>query len=219
MKNLLPLILFFAFALSSCEKEPAQDNPINDALDFSELLSLMGGELDQTRDKIPGQFHGENRDQEEILLHYHMIPANTNMNDTLHVLYMCNEDSMNEVWMTAQNEEAPLGLTNQMITSTPEKLVEGEYLFLWNAEANIDPKHFTTAKELLDYGEVNDTNTSDIRLVTGTWMVGKYQVFLAYVSLKTRMFHARIIGPRKYEGLDVLEEILVPDSCGLQLFE
>ena len=83
MKNLILLILFFAFALNSCEEKICCDpeiEPINDVLDFSEILSLMGGELDQTRDKIPGQYFRENTNQEETVLLYHMIPANTNMN-------------------------------------------------------------------------------------------------------------------------------------------
>ena len=223
MKKIIPLILFFAFALTSCEEKICclpEVQPINDVLDFNELLSLMGGELDQTRDKIPGQYHKENTNNVgELVLFYHMIPANTNMDDTLIVLYAFNEDSLNNVWMTAQNEEDPLGLTNQMITSTAEKLGEGEYLFLWNAEANIDPKHFTTAKELWDYVEVNDIITSDIRLVTGTWMVGKYEVFLAFVGSRLRLFEAWIEGPRIDEGPERVREIIVADSCGLQLIE
>ena len=76
MKKLLSLILFLVFALHSCEKEPDPPNPINDALDFNELISLMGGELDQLRDMIPGHNMRETIYPDgDIFLRYHMIPA------------------------------------------------------------------------------------------------------------------------------------------------
>ncbi len=223
MKILLPLILFFAFALNSCEEKDCclpETDPINDVLDFNELLSLMGGDMDQIRDKIPGELFKIVPDQEVTALFYQMIPANASMNDTLLGQYIFSKDTLRDIWMIASNEEDPLNLTKQMISGTIEKLGEGEYSLLWNGEIDIGHKHFTTAKELWNFIEVNDINSTEIRSTSGKWRVDKYVVTLAFTSPNYQRFTAWINGPPIiYEMQDFLSPLSVPDSSDLQIPE
>ena len=221
MKNLLPLILFFAFALNSCEnKEPTPANPINDVLDFNELLFFMGGELDQLRDQIPGQYHKEVINiVGELVLFYHMIPANVIMEDTLVAHYSFAEDTLKDIVVVAPYDYNPLNLANQMTTKAAEQLGEGEYRFLWNVGTNTDYEKFTDAKEVWDFVEANDSITSYFWLATGKWMVDKYEVSLRFRNDRIRPVVATIWGPILDEDPMLLREIIIDDSCGLQLIE
>ena len=196
MKNLLPLILFIAFAFISCEEKivccDPEIEPINDVLDFSELLSFMGGELDQTRGKIPGEYYQEDFSiyREETKLYYHMIPANISTDDTLLVLYIFNVGVLETIWMVAPDLVDPLNAASQMINNAAEQLGEGEYRLVWNNQVNV----LSTAKELWDFVEENDINSTNIFQATGTWKIDEYEVFLELAG-ESGSFGAWIKGP------------------------
>ncbi|MFC2113316.1 hypothetical protein ACFLTA_08615 [Bacteroidota bacterium] len=221
MKNLLPLILFLAFALNSCEnKEPTPANPINDVLDFNELVSIMGSEMKQARDKIPGALSEIHTDTGQATWIYHLVPEDINMDDSLRMTYTFVNDTLDDIRMRAPNEEDQLDFTKQITTKAAEQLGEGEYRFIWWGEIGMESKDFNTAKEFWDFVESNNINLTDILQATGTWKVGKYQVFLAFSSSKYLQFTAWIQGPPiRYDIPEVREPIVIADSCGLQLFE
>ena len=220
MKKLLPLILFLAFALNSCDDCCLPPYPyVNNNLDFSELVSIMGKSTKQARDKMPGALSEVHTDTTEAEWIFNLVPEGINMDDSLRMSYTFVNDTLVDIWMLAANEDDALDLTKQITTTASEQLGEGEYRLIWFSETSVESKDFSIAKALWDFVEANNINLTDILQASGTWEVDEYEVFLAYANSKNLQFTGWIQGPPiSYEMREMREAIIVlaPDSCGLQ---